>query len=342
MRSLRMAHVRRVVCVLTWTLTLATTQPAAAQSLGATPPEVVPLLAQSKFKELDAKLRAITVPGTACPSTDCPQDEAIDTLAVAARDDETLRPMIDAWLKVSKQRFALLVKGKLEEAVAWRERGSGFSKTVEKDAWPRFYAHLELAERFYRQAIERDPKAIEAPARLVGIALFQGKPGAEIVRRFKAALAVDPVSVEAHNAMMVAVSEKWGGSNDASIAFAREVRKQHPESGSLASLLIRAHKEKWRRTHMPRDYFRDPAVWGELSSAFDALLASEPDSKWGNNQLAFLAWRAGDRARSKQAFEKIGNEWESLVWDDSRPMFNLARTWAMADSASPASAAPAP
>lgn len=313
-----------------------------AEPAAPAPSPVVPLLAQSKFTELDRALRDMAGRRADCAARGvCEYADAVSALTRALADDETLRPYLDAWLRASKAPFAELVHGEYETVRAWAERGTGYSNSVAPDAWPRFFAHLAAAEGAYRKSQQIDPHAPDPMVGLVYLALYQQKGLAEVKRRFDAAVALDPGSDAAHRAMLLAVSRRWGGSDEAELAFARMVAAAHPDSPDLGLLVLQAHVDAARSTD-ERRYWRDPVAWSDGSAALERYLAKIPESSWAHNRLARLAYVAGKKEVAVREFKWIGDAWHPSVWQSSKDGFTLARFWALGTAAfSAAPAAPA-
>jgi hypothetical protein len=99
-------------------------------------------------------------------------------------------------------------------------------------------------------------------------------------KAFAKATVIAPSLVPAHFALISSYSKRWGGSHEASLAFARQAMSKADPGSDMAACLFWAHTLV--RTHLSgfdkdvqvaRRYARKSQVTGELNSALDAWLA---------------------------------------------------------------------
>ena len=285
---------------------------------------------RGRFAELDATLDRLAKDDVRMTTGERTVDVAIMRFGQMLSADETLVPQLERWRLASKHKpWAELGQAASEQSLAWRARGHEYAASVPPDAWPVFYAHLESAEAALARALKIAPGAREALATRVSLALERGLPPGEIAARFKEAVRVDPVSPEAHDAMFLALTPKWGGANDMLLAFAREVARREPDDPYLALLVVRAHREViGSDASREIKYYRAPNVWAEVSGALEKFLASYPDSSYGHNLLARLALLGGQREVLRRELAWIGEASDMGVWRDQGE-FMRARTWAV-------------
>jgi hypothetical protein len=159
--------------------------------------------------------------------------------------------------------------------------------------------------------------------------------------QFDAALRIDPACELAYRNLMYALAPRWGGTNEALLEFARRAAREHPTDARLGLLVHFAHLDVQgglgEAEH--RVYYRDPAVWSEVSDALRRLIDAHPGSRWGHNSLALMAMRAGKRDVALHEFRWIGRRWHSGVWNGDLSRFEQARYWAL-ESARAAPASP--
>jgi tetratricopeptide (TPR) repeat protein len=313
-----------------------------AESPAAPRPVVVPLLAQSKFAELDEKLSSLAAARDTCTFESCALSDALSDLSQAIDADETLQPFLEAWTKTSKLFFAWYITGVDRIDRAWDARGRGYASTVPADAWPRFRGLLASADDAFGKAQKLDPKAPEPAIARVQLALYRTGDLAEVKRAFDAAVAIDPSNFAAHEAARVALTGKWLGSDAAQMEFARESLRRQPKSPELGLLVLRAHQELSRDVGDPRQYWGDPAVWAEASAVLENYLLAHPDSPWAHNTLAYLAWVTKKKPVLARELRLIGADWMPSVWRNNRSVFEAARYWALGEKefiASPAAPA---
>lgn len=281
---------------------------------------------RGRFEELEAALDRLAGDDTRMDDGTRAVDFALSRLADMLLADETLVPRLETWRK-GRRPWGEQAKARLEERLAWQARGGGFASSVPKDAWPVFHEHLEAAEAALGRALALAPEAKEPLGARVRLSLHRDRPREELATRFKEALAADPVSPAAHDAMFLAVGPHWGGSEDALLAFARESGRLHPDDPYLRLLVVRAHRERIGRDDRKRlTYYRAPEVWAEVSAAAEVFVKALPDSEYGHNLLAQLAVLAGQRETARRELRWIGERRDPRVWDASE--FARVREWA--------------
>jgi len=125
---------------------------------------------------------------------------------------------------------------------------------------------------------------------------------------FAKATAIAPGLVPAHFALISPLSKRWGGSHEASLAFARQaMTKAAPGSDMAACLfwahtLVRTHIEYFDKApESARQYGLKPEVTSELNSALDNWVAP-----------AYAA------SRSSISFLRRASEWYRAVRDIDR------------------------
>jgi len=295
------------------------------------------------FDEFDATLDRLAKDDVRMDNGGRATDVVFTRLGQMLSADETLVPQLERWRLASKRRpWAELGQALREQSLAWRARGGGYAASVSADAWPIFDSHLESAEAALARARKIDPGAGEPLTARVYLALYRGLAAEEIANRFKEAVRVDPVSPKAHDAMFLALTPRWYGSNEALLAFAREAARRQPEDPYLALLIVRAHQEiagsNWSQEHM---YYQAPNVWAEVSAAVEKFIARYPESVYGHNLLARLAFLGGQRDLLHRELAWIGDASDQGV-RRSEGEFIQARTWMLKNRATSPPASPAP
>lgn len=98
----------------------------------------------------------------------------------------------------------------------------------------------------------------------------------------------------------------------------------------LGLLVHHAHLEI--RARLPDSdaklYYREAAVWEEVSRALSRLIDAYPSSGWGHNSLAFIAGQASQKAVALHEFRWIGRRWDPSVWDELGE-FDRFRSWVL-------------
>lgn len=258
--------------------------------------------------------------------------EAMERTAKAIELDPSLDAKLEAWREaVPKSANPYYLMAWIEMERAWKARGGGYANTVQDDAWPKFHAHVKIADEILAKARSIDPRNLPIAVERIHVATYGSGDLKRIVSRFEEALAIDPISEAAHRAMKVALEPQWYGSEELALDFVRETASRHPDARALDALLVDTHIDiafRHRRTAIDvSHYFSQPEVWEEVFPAMQRYVAAHPKDAWAHNRLAWLAWRGGQRDVAKREFEVLDGDFVESAWDqDITPEQALA--WA--------------
>lgn len=155
-------------------------------------------------------------------------------------------------------------------------------------------------------------------------------------RAFDRATAIAPGLVAAHLALTTAHSERWGGSHNASLQFARLAMTKAGPGSDMAACLFWAHDlVRTHFMHFNKDvpgslrYAADSGVAGELNSALEAWLA--PPYVARRSSTPFLgrasAWyrAVSDADRFKRIAALTGEEFKEADFSAARQFAGAKR-----------------
>jgi hypothetical protein len=186
---------------------------------------------------------------------------------------------IDTWVRRRPSCAAFCCRGVARIITAWEIRGSGRANTVERDAWPRFFEMLGLADADLARARDLDPHDPAPWSLSITSAMGLEFSVEEREARFRHAVARNPRDIDAHARYLKAICRKWGGSEELMFQLARETASGLPEGHSLHTLICRAHIEGWmdlsvrpRAGLAQKDYFCQPHVVKEVNWAADRYI----------------------------------------------------------------------
>ena len=250
-------------------------------------------------------------------------------------------PWIEAWLAAEPSRGEpWMMRGLSRIGWAWEARGSGRAEDVPEDAWPEFFARLNLAEEDLHEAMRHDAKDALPWAYLLITGRALQVDVEELRRRYEEGRARAPEAWQASWLMLEALTEKWSGSHDLMFQFAREVSAAAPPGSGLHALLAEAHFQRWLYFRMedPPDrqgelsYYRKPEVQEELRDAW-ARGPGSPSFRKGRfapNQRALFAFAfslGGDDASARAVFDQLdrvtSDPWQHL--GEPMEVFKAAR-----------------
>ncbi len=201
---------------------------------------------------------------------------------------------------------------------AWAARGSGTADTVSDSDADKFRDYLSDAQEALQRAIELDPDMSDAYAEMLVVVRGAGSK-AEARKLFDEARTRFPSDIQLHQNMLLLLTERWMGSDDEVLEFART----HGNSvAELACLIPFAHLEVWRGSDTDiGTYFKDKKIRAEVKEAFKQFISSSDDGQQVQGRLDALQYFAcafgmmGDNKNGKKAFKKMKGRYSSAAWN---------------------------
>ena len=141
---------------------------------------------------------------------------------------------------------AWLVYGAVMVQHSWNTRGYGRGYEVPESHWEKFYQALQASEEVLRKAASLNPKDPTPWAYLIMIATWNTDSIKIKYKYFDCVVQRDPENWAAHIHMVIALSEKWGGSHKQMYAFAREAANKARPGSDIPIVLIKAHLEYYK------------------------------------------------------------------------------------------------
>lgn len=129
---------------------------------------------------------------------------------------------------------------------AWEARGYGRGHEISESSWNKYFEIMDLAKESLGKAIELNQDDATPWAYYLVISTGCSFELEEKYQIFEEAVARDPQNWAAHIHMIVALSEKWGGSNDEMMKFAIEASAAAPVGSDLSLLFVKAYLEKYK------------------------------------------------------------------------------------------------
>ena len=235
-----------------------------------------------------------------------------DFFVTAAAEWDGRPEWLDEWCGASAaSRFPWLVRGVHSINWAWQARGSGTGNTVSAEGAASFVSRLETAEQDLRKAAEIDPLDPTPWSRLITVAQGLGRDLSARRDFFAEATRRDPLNVNAHIRLMIALSWKWGGSHDEMFAVARDATARAPEGHALHVVLVEAHIERCLAYGMEGQsesfevYLRTDEAVRDIETAWARSIGSP---RWRptatavrrRNTFAFCFWRLRQAERARK------------------------------------------
>ena len=145
------------------------------------------------------------------------------------------------------------------------------------------------AEKALNRAWELDPTNAQIAVTMIWVETGQGKGRDQMEMWFKRAMKDNPNDYDACSAKLNYIEPKWYGSTDDMLEFGRECVQNTNWGGAVPLILVDAHYSIYNQYIDPSDrtnYWKDPQVWEDISSAYERYLKNYPDDA---SRLAYYA-----------------------------------------------------
>ena len=287
---------------------------------------VDPSLGDPRAAALIEAVEADDLDGVRAVLADPATPEERERLTTTLVDHPGHMEVFEAWLEQEHDRpAAWLARGAYGVGWAWDARGGGYAELVGEEAWDEFFRRLTRAEDDLVRAAEMDPADAVPWTHLITAARGLEVPAEELWRRHEAAHARRPWLYEAHFQSLQFVCEKWFGSDEESLAFARATARDAPAGASVRALVPQAHIEIWLDMHRregedPEAYIRREEVREEIhEAARGSVLADGFADELANvpalNTFAMGLWLAGDEATARALVGRLGRRRAEAPWN---------------------------
>ncbi|MFD5880374.1 hypothetical protein [Streptomyces yangpuensis] len=260
--------------------------------------------------------------------------QRVRALAEVAAED-------DAWLLAWRAArpadpSAALVNADTGVLVAWNVRGSARASHTTQEQFRIFHELLAKAQEQAWEAQRLADPADPVPYMVEqSVSLGLGYPHEQYRRLWSQITKRDPKNLSAHTNAMQYWSQKWRGSHERALAFARECAAG-AEPGELLSalpLIAYVEQELHESDLEPETFFKEPEVAAAVDAALVDLAAADPDD-WRTVRLRhllawFLFWQDRD-AEAVEQFRHIDGHIGAMpwyYWPKSR--YVHARDWAV-------------
>ena len=214
---------------------------------------------------------------------------------------------------IKSRWLAEMLAGEWHTHVAWHLRTARLANDVTPEGWAGFNRHLPLAYDRFTKAHDLRPNLPEAASRLIAVAMGGHTPEDEpeqvwFDRAVKACFDWEP----AYHSYAYALEPRWGGSDEAIIAFGRRCKATGRYDTDIPYQLLYA----CQRVDRNRD--GDGTVWREQYAPVREMLLTyasrrEHFSAHAHSRLLALAWLAGRWGDGVLALEALGEKPPSEV-----------------------------
>lgn len=189
---------------------------------------------------------------------------------------------------------------------AWLARGGGWANTVSEGGWKLFGERLERGEAALRSSWHLSPTLAQVPRRMIWVCIGLGHPRPEMERWFRRGQELSSGWYDLYQGKSQYLMPKWHGSRREVVQFGRACLTDTNAVGRPRLMIVDIHEEleRYFREDDPKtgrrsqqvdlSYYRDPAVWKDIRSAFEIFFREAPEATGWHHNFALHAWRAQD------------------------------------------------
>lgn len=188
--------------------------------------------------------------------------------------------------------FPYLIKAQFYLDYAWEARGDGSASDLTDEGRRLFVDRLAIAEEAVDKAWKKDPTLAATPLAALRLELGQGQGRERMEMWYKRALAFRLDHPEAIRQKQRYLQPYWYGSEEESLAFAREIAKADLYYGQelLQPYFVHRDLAQFFRNSRP-GYWTEPQVWPDLEACFERFFDRAGDDQAWRNTYALCAWR---------------------------------------------------
>lgn len=228
----------------------------------------------------------------------------INTYAEIDKHWNSIQKRLDRWLKKTpSSMMANTLKSIAYTNQGWSYRGTGFSSSVNQDAWVLFNEFIQKAKLnllSVKSFATKDPNWYCA---MFVIAKVEGWSDEQFFELLNEGIAKHPNYYQIYNYASSRFLPQWGGSIDDVERFAKlSAENSTTEEGRsfYARVLWSAYQ-----SHLPASFIKNKNIWLLMKSSFDELVNMYPDP-WNLYAYARFSCMAGDRENLKRVIGLIG------------------------------------
>ncbi|NOY66651.1 MAG: hypothetical protein GXP13_04485 [Gammaproteobacteria bacterium] len=222
----------------------------------------------------------------------------------------------------SQDPAALYLLGSSLVDEAWIARGNGGGNEVDQEQVNQFFNYLQDADVTLRKVLSLSPDYVEVYAPLIRVQMGMGDIAASRIL-YNDAKNIEPGRLDYALAMLMHLTEKWGGSHDDMFSFAREQAK---EGGAdfAAGLITAAHDEYWQSLDEKEAnrYYKNKNVKEELLAVIGAVSNEGPHEDFviryqkilAQNYLASSLLYLKEKKKARLVFSAIGENYTHYPW----------------------------
>jgi hypothetical protein len=188
------------------------------------------------------------------------------------------------------------IKGGYYISFAWEARGSGFARTVTKEAWKLFNERLAIAREALEKAWSMKEHAGVAE-RMLRVEVGNATSREEMEKWFDRAMRLNPANYRACQEKLEWLLPKWHGSAKEARAFGLQCIANTNWTGYVPLILQDAHTHLARATDWDdpvkaEAYLTRADVWADIKASYERFFELNPDENGYRHDYALAAYKA--------------------------------------------------
>jgi hypothetical protein len=211
---------------------------------------------------------------------------------------------------------------------AEKARGQGYSNTVSTSGWKLYSERYALSAASLADAAEMKEKCPYWYESMQHVALAQGWEKAQAKELFEQAVAFEPTYYHYYREYAYYLLPKWEGNPGEVEAFAKDVYER--VRGQYGAFLYFEIATQLTCQCDSNDTDMENLSWPRIKEGYAALGQLYGYSTLKNNRYAHMAFEAQDKPAAQEAFAKIGDDWDHMVWKTGAN-FDRAKAWAVSN-----------
>lgn len=285
-------------------------------------------LVAEKFDDLDQMADAYRREKTRLPGGDWRLRtfyEALDAPQLTDADSVAHVGHLERWVTGRPESItARIALATSLDRWAWVARGNGETNTVTPEGWRLFHERSGRAGQVLAGAANMKTMDPQFYAEWMTVGRAQEWNPKRVRESFERGVQFEPDYFYLYKEYASYLLPKWFGKPGESAAFAKQSADRVGGSAGdqlyfrIAATLIKRGDGDFPVAEMD---------WARIQAGYDSVAASYGSTHRLKNELAFMAWRYGDRGVASQQFAAIGPDWSRSVWRN-REFFDRIRDWA--------------
>jgi hypothetical protein len=150
---------------------------------------------------------------------------------------------------------------------------------------------------------------------MMGVLIALDTPDREMAEWFDVARKLDPGGLDPYDRRLTALLPRWGGSDEALLAFGRAAFARKEWGSRAPFILIAVHDWIFRGPPAKLGYFERKEVCADVKLVYDTFLAQHPDADIDRSRYVRRLVECKDWREADTQLQRLGNRAALSVFD---------------------------